>query len=65
VLEVVDDGDRVYDWIFWPGRWGGTAPGDGLGNRLKLDSFSPRGPGHQRQWQNPANLLGWVKPRRR
>jgi hypothetical protein len=64
-LEVLRDDDPSSDWIFWPGRWGATVPGTGLGKWLRLDSSSPRGPGHQRQWRDPANLLGWVKPRRR
>lgn len=44
-------------WVRWPGRWGSTRRGGGLGARLGLDSVSPHGPGHQRQWRDPAVLL--------
>ncbi len=62
-LEVILDGDPRSAWVYWPGRWGGTTPGRGVGHRAGLDAASPRGPGHQRQWRDPARLLGWVKPR--
>jgi hypothetical protein len=56
-LEVIRDGDGASAWVHWPGRWGATRPGRGLGQRLGIDASSPRGPGHQRQWRDPARLL--------
>jgi hypothetical protein len=63
-LEVISDGDPSSHWVRWPGRWGATVPGHGLGQLLGLDASSPHGPGHQRQWRDPAKLLDGVKPRR-
>jgi hypothetical protein len=57
-LEVIDEHDPAWSWLDWPGRWGGTRPGEGIGARLRLDASSPHGPGHQRQWRDPAVLLG-------
>ncbi len=63
-LEILGDENPGSAWVRWPGRWGGTTPGSGIGQRYGLDQSSPRGPGHQRQWRDPANLMGWIKPRR-
>ncbi|MGH3599406.1 MAG: hypothetical protein ACRDQH_03865 [Pseudonocardiaceae bacterium] len=55
-LEVIDDG-RAFDWIRWPGAWGGTRPRRGL--RGRLDGRSPGGPGARSQlrWDDPAVLV--------
>jgi hypothetical protein len=39
-------------WLLWPGRWGATKP-----RVPPLDSWSPRGPGCHKQWDDPAALL--------
>lgn len=64
-LEVIVDGDQSSEWVHRPGRWGTTTPGNGIGNLLGLDASSPHGPGHQRQWRDPARLLADVQPTRR
>ncbi|HEX3909822.1 MAG TPA: hypothetical protein VHW67_03845 [Solirubrobacteraceae bacterium] len=60
-LEVVVDGDPAYDWISWPGMWGGTEPSHGLDGeiaaKLGIADSSPRGPGRHDQWQDPKRLL--------
>ena len=56
-LGVIDDADPACAWVHWPGRWGGTRPRTPWLRRLGLDAVSPHGPGHQRQWRDPAMLL--------
>jgi hypothetical protein len=56
-LEVIADDDPGSAWVHWPGRWGATRPRTGLLGHLGLIAASPHGPGHQRQWRDPAKLL--------
>jgi hypothetical protein len=56
-LSVIDDSDPAYAWVNRPGRWGATLPRTGWAARLGLAAASPHGPGHQRQWRDPAVLL--------
>jgi hypothetical protein len=54
--ELIEIADPPPAWMLWPGRWGDTRP------RIPgLDSWSPRGPGCHRQWDDPAALLGVVR----
>jgi hypothetical protein len=60
-LEVVVDGDPTYEWLSWPGMWGGTEPSHGLDGeiaaKLGIADSSPRGPGCHDQWRDPKRLL--------
>jgi hypothetical protein len=49
-LQIV--GDRVPEWLLWPGYWGGTRPAG-----FVLDARSPRGPAAHRQWRDPLALV--------
>jgi hypothetical protein len=51
-LVVVEETDRAFDWIRWPGAWGDTRKG-----ASPLDSGSPVGPGAHPQWADPHLLL--------
>jgi hypothetical protein len=54
-LEIVRDGDPDYDWISWPGLWGGTVRKHHDPN--PFDDSSPLGPGAHPQWHDPHTLL--------
>ena len=56
-LEVIADDEATSNWARWPGHWGTTEARTGVLARLGLAAASPRGPGHQRQWRDPAVLM--------
>ena len=59
-LEIVDESLPAYRWVSWPGRWGDTKAG-----ASPLDSDSPDGPGHKKQWKDPRKLEGSARAQAR
>jgi hypothetical protein len=53
LLAIGDDGPG---WVRWPGRWGSTR------RREYFEGDSPRGPGQQPQWWDPAELHNEADP---
>jgi hypothetical protein len=52
-VEIVHD--KTHEWMRWRGTWGDTKPSDH--DKLGLQSNSPTGPGHKKQWSNPNAML--------
>ena len=51
-LDIVDESPADWAWVHWPGRWGDTKAAGS-----PIDSDSPDGPGHHRQWDDPLALV--------
>ena len=53
-LELLDPAQPAFHWLRWPGHWGDTKKtGDN-----PLDSDSPVGPAHHKQWKDPLAIDG-------
>jgi hypothetical protein len=52
-LEIIEA--KTHDWMRWRGHWGDTKPSEH--DKLGLQSNSPTGPGHKKQWSNPNAML--------
>ena len=52
-LEIIDDEQPQWRWLFWPGHWGGTKKPK---IELPFDADSPVGPSRHSQWKHPHTL---------